>query len=146
MSPRALANAEAALKQLVAFLGVPAVSDRDRAGVIQAFEFTFEATWKLLKHLAEAEGVVADSPKRALVAAHGIVKDEALWLDMLCDRNLSSHVYDVDLAEMASTNRRASVRNSSPSPRRSRSYQPWIISRSAAAAGRNMCRVTAPGL
>jgi len=101
MSSRALANAEAALKQLVAFLAVPAVSDRDRAGVIQAFEFTFEATWKLLKHLAEAEGVVAESPKRALIAAHkmGIVKDEALWLDMLRDRNLSSHVYHVDLAE-----------------------------------------------
>jgi nucleotidyltransferase substrate binding protein (TIGR01987 family) len=101
MTSRALANAEAALKQLIAFLGVPAVSDRDRAGVIQAFEFTFEATWKLLKHLAEAEGLVAESPKRALVAAHkmGIVKDEALWLDMLRDRNLSSHVYHVDLAE-----------------------------------------------
>jgi nucleotidyltransferase substrate binding protein (TIGR01987 family) len=101
MSSRALANAEAALKQLVAFLGVPAVSDRDRAGVIQAFEFTFEATWKLMKHLADAEGIVAESPKRALIAAHkmGIVKDEALWMDMLRDRNLSSHVYHVDLAE-----------------------------------------------
>jgi nucleotidyltransferase substrate binding protein (TIGR01987 family) len=45
--------------------------------------------------------VAAESPKRALIAAHkmGIVKDEALWLDMLRDRNLSSHVYHVDLAE-----------------------------------------------
>jgi nucleotidyltransferase substrate binding protein (TIGR01987 family) len=101
MSAKSLANAEAALKQLVEFLAVPAVSDRDRAGVIQAFEFTFEATWKLLKHLAEAEGLAAESPKRALVAAFklGIVTDEARWLEMLRDRNLTSHVYHVDLAE-----------------------------------------------
>jgi nucleotidyltransferase substrate binding protein (TIGR01987 family) len=101
MSSKSLANAEAALKQLIQFLEVPAVSDRDRAGVIQAFEFTFEATWKLLKHLAEAEGLAAESPKRALLAAFkmGIVTDDTLWLEMLRDRNLSSHVYHVDLAE-----------------------------------------------
>jgi nucleotidyltransferase substrate binding protein (TIGR01987 family) len=69
--------------------------------VIQAFEVTFEATWKLLKHLPEADGLVAESPRRALVAAFkmGIVTDEALWLEMLRDRNLTSHVYHVDLAD-----------------------------------------------
>lgn len=101
MSSKSLANAEAALKQLVQFVQVPAVSDRDRAGVIQAFEFTFEAAWKLLKHLAEADGLLAESPRRALVAAFkmGIVTDEALWLEMLRDRNLTSHVYHLDLAD-----------------------------------------------
>jgi nucleotidyltransferase substrate binding protein (TIGR01987 family) len=70
-------------------------------GVIQAFEFTFEAVWKLLKRLAEAEGLTAESSKRALIAAYkmGVVKDETLWLDMLRDRNLTSHVYQADLAE-----------------------------------------------
>jgi nucleotidyltransferase substrate binding protein (TIGR01987 family) len=101
VSSKSLANAEAALSQLTAFLEAPAVSDRDRAGVIQAFEFTFEAIWKLLKHLAEGEGLTAESPKRALIAAYkmGVVKDETLWLEMLRDRNLTSHVYHVDLAE-----------------------------------------------
>lgn len=101
MSSKSLANAEAALSQLTAFVESPAVSERDRAGVIQAFEFTFEAVWKLLKRLAEAEGLTAASLKRALTAAYkmGVVKDEALWLDMLRDRNLTSHVYQADLAE-----------------------------------------------
>ena len=101
MNPRSLENAEAALRQLIAFLAVPVVSDRDRAGVIQAFEFTFEAMWKLLKHIAEAEGLAAESPKRALISAFkmGIVKDETLWLDMLRDRNLTSHVYHLDVAD-----------------------------------------------
>ena len=101
MNSQALANAEAALKQLVAFLDVPVVSDRDRAGVIQAFEFTFEAVWKLLKHLAESEGLAAESPKRALIAGYkiGVIEDENLWLNMLADRNLTSHIYHVDVAD-----------------------------------------------
>lgn len=98
--PSAVDNAHAALQQLQSFLATPAVDDRDRAGVIQAFEFTFETVWKLLKHVAEAEGLDAPSPKRALIAAHklGLIEDEMLWLDMLRDRNLTSHVYHSDLA------------------------------------------------
>lgn len=96
----ALENARAALGQLEAFLSTPVVDDRDRAGVIQAFEFTFEAVWKLFKHVAETEGLEAQSPKRALVAAHrlGLIADEPVWLDMLRDRNLTSHVYHLTVA------------------------------------------------
>ncbi len=98
---RVLDNAEAALAKLTAFVGEPATTDRDRAGVIQAFEFTFEVTWKLLKYVAEREGLEAESPKRALIAGHklGLVQDEGLWIEMLQDRNLTSHVYHSELAE-----------------------------------------------
>jgi hypothetical protein len=65
--PPALDNARAALQQLQSFLSTPVLDDRDRAGVIQAFEFTFETVWKLFKHIAEAEGLEAPSPKRALM-------------------------------------------------------------------------------
>ena len=101
MTTRALDNAEAALAKLVAFVREPAPSERYRAGVIQAFEFTFEATWKLLKLVAEREGLDAESPKRALIAGHklGLVQDEGLWLEMLQDRNLTSHVYHAELAD-----------------------------------------------
>ena len=98
---RSLDNAEAAQARLTAFVTEPAATDRDRAGVIQAFEFTFEATWKLLKHVAEREGLDAESPKRALIAGHklGLVRDEGLWLEMLTDRNLTSHVHHSQLAD-----------------------------------------------
>ncbi len=101
MTQRALENADAAVGQLVAFLAEPVTSDRDRAGVIQAFEFTFEATWKLLKHVAAGEGLDAESPRRAVTAGYklGLVKDESLWLEMLQDRNLTSHVYHHQIAE-----------------------------------------------
>jgi nucleotidyltransferase substrate binding protein (TIGR01987 family) len=98
---RALENAEAALGALESFLSEPVRSERDRAGVIQAFEFTFETVGKLLKHLAESEGLSADSPRRALMAGYklGVLEDGALWLDMLADRNATSHVYHHQVAE-----------------------------------------------
>ena len=101
MTTTALDNARAALAKLIAFLSEPATSDRDRAGVIQAFEFTFETTWKLLERVAEREGLEAESPKRAVTAAYklGIVHDENLWLAMLQDRNLTTHVYHSQLAD-----------------------------------------------
>lgn len=95
-----LENAQAALVQLQSFLGEPVLTDRDRAGVIQAFEFTFEATWKLFKYVAEGEGLEAASPRRAVTSAYqlGYVTNEDLWLQMLRDRNLTSHVYHLEVA------------------------------------------------
>ena len=101
MTTKALDNAQAALAKLTAFVSEPATTERDRAGVIQAFEFTFEATWKLLKYVAEHEGLEAESPKRAVTAAFklGLLQDENLWLSMLQDRNLTTHVYHSQLAD-----------------------------------------------
>ncbi len=100
MTHRSLDNAGRAIDQLKAYLAQPVVTDRDRAGVIQAFEFTFECVWRLLKHISEAQGLPAPSPKKALSSAFrlGLIQDEKLWLDMLRDRNLTSHVYNPTVA------------------------------------------------
>lgn len=68
MKHRPLDNAEAALAQLQAFLREPVVTDRDRAGVIQAFEFTFEACWKPFRSVAQDEGLETASPRRPPIA------------------------------------------------------------------------------
>ena len=101
MTAASLQNAEAALVALKSFLSQPVGSDRDRAGVIQAFEFSFEAVWKLLKAVAEREGLAAESPRRAIVAAYklGLIDDEAIWIAMLNDRNLTSHTYHQQVAQ-----------------------------------------------
>ena len=64
-------------------------------GTIQRFEFTFELCGKALKDALREEGIEAPSPKAALRAAFGIgwLDDEAAWLAMLDDRNLTSHAY-----------------------------------------------------
>lgn len=65
-------------------------------GVIKRFEFTFELFWKTLKiHLMDKDEIT-NSPREALKAAFrrgwlGI--DEQIFLDMLDDRNISTHIY-----------------------------------------------------
>lgn len=90
-------NLKQAFGQLESYLSEPAKTDRDRAGVIQAFEFTFEQFWKAFQKVAGAQGLEANSPRQALQAAFQIrlieSMEENVWLEMLKDRNLTSHVY-----------------------------------------------------
>ncbi|MFD3157332.1 nucleotidyltransferase substrate binding protein [Haloimpatiens sp. FM7330] len=67
-----------------------------RDGIIQRFEFTFELAWKTLKEVFEDEGLIGlNSPKSVLREAFQaeIIKNEKLWLNMLMDRNATSHMY-----------------------------------------------------
>ena len=70
-------------------------------GTIKRFEFTFEMAWKALKKFLLYNGIectpVRDCIKKAYQSGF-IVKEEA-WLNMLKDRNLSSHIYDESEAE-----------------------------------------------
>lgn len=69
---------------------------------IQRFEFCVELAWKSLQVvLARDHGVEVASPKPALQQAYRLhlIDDEAMWLDMLRDRNLSSHTYRESLAQ-----------------------------------------------
>lgn len=67
-----------------------------RDGVIQRFEFTFELFWKTLKILLNYEGVECKTPRNCIKTGfkNNLVVDDEIFLDMLKDRNLSSHVYD----------------------------------------------------
>lgn len=76
-------------------------SDLQRDGVIQRFEFTFELAWKSLQAYFDDEGTQGvNSPKGALREAYGggLIQDEALWLAMLRDRNMTAYLYDAELA------------------------------------------------
>ncbi len=93
------------LHELDDYLADPVVTNRDRAGVIQAFEFTFEQAWKAIQRRgAELGNPNIGSPKSALVFAlanQWIDRSaEGLWLQMLKDRNLTTHTYQEDLAKL----------------------------------------------
>lgn len=64
-------------------------------GVIQRFEFTFELFWKALKIILEDKGVAAKTPRDVLKEAFRLewLDNEGLFLNMLEDRNRSSHIY-----------------------------------------------------
>ncbi|GAB4436814.1 MAG: nucleotidyltransferase substrate binding protein [bacterium] len=74
-----------------------AKDDLDKDGVIQRFEFSAELLWKTLKILLEYNKVDAEGgPRQCIKLAfrHGYINDDEILLDMLDDRNKSSHIYD----------------------------------------------------
>ena len=83
----ALASGGAALNQL------------EREGTIHRFEYTFELSWKVMKDYLEAAGYAMPvlTPRAiietALVA--GMINDGSVWTDMLRQRNLLSHTYNL---------------------------------------------------
>ncbi len=99
-----LGNFKAALKQLEQFIALPVANNRDRAGIIHAFEFSFETAWKTVQKAVEKQGLNAGSPKLAFKAAFqvGWIKEneQESWTQMLEDRNLTTHTYKEDLASL----------------------------------------------
>jgi len=64
--------------------------------IVKRFEFTYEMSWKALKRYLDFLGIEAKSPRGVFKEAYaqGILKDERIWLDMVEQRNISSHIYD----------------------------------------------------
>ena len=68
---------------------------------IQRFEFCIALAWKSLRDiLRRNHGIETESPKPTLRESYrvALIDDEAIWLAMLHDRNLSSHTYREALA------------------------------------------------
>ena len=64
-------------------------------GTIHRFEIAAELLWKTLKRALEVEGLSPKTPRDSLKEAFrvGWLHDEATWLDMLDQRNTTSHTY-----------------------------------------------------
>ncbi len=78
-----------------------AVDDLDKDGVIQRFEFVVELLWKSLKAVLAYEGIECYAPRGCIKEAFkaGIIDEDDIFLDMLEDRNRSSHMYDETMSE-----------------------------------------------
>ncbi len=98
-----LFNFERAVKKLGQFMQTPAEDERAESGIIQAFEYSFELSWKALQKKSAREGVPVASPKKAFEYAlrAGIIQpsEEPGWIQMLEDRNLITHAYDEKIAK-----------------------------------------------
>lgn len=69
-------------------------------GTIQRFEFTFEQAWKLAKVVLKYQGIEANTPRSAIKEAYraNLIDDGDGWINMLEDRNKTSHIYDEEEA------------------------------------------------
>lgn len=74
------------------------LSELERGGLIQAFEFTQELAWKVLKDFIEYSGGgekiygSRDAVRQAF--NRGLISDGEIWMEMIRARNLSSHTYE----------------------------------------------------
>lgn len=79
------------------------LSQLEKEGIIQRFEYTFELAWKVLKDKMEFDGLELNqiSPKAVVRQAYAAkyIADAETWLKMIGDRNLMSHTYDVSKFE-----------------------------------------------
>ncbi len=74
-----------------------------RDSTIQRFKFTIELFWKFLKTYMEEMGVNEESikfPRDILVKSYenNLITDEKVWINMMFDRNKTSHIYDEEEA------------------------------------------------
>ena len=71
--------------------------------IIQRFEFTYELSHKMLKKYMEEQGInfEVSFPKTVIKEAYAnhLINNEQVWLNMLNDRNTTSHMYDKKIAD-----------------------------------------------
>ena len=90
-----------ALLQLESALQQKQFSVLEKDGVIKRLEFTFELAWKTLQDKLYDQGYLSTKgPKPVIKQAfnNGIITDGQAWIDMLTDRNNSTHLYDESAA------------------------------------------------
>ena len=98
-------NYKKALHQLgeaVALSKSRELSDLEKQGMIQAFEYTHELAWTTLKDFLEFKGQrdiygSKDASRKAFQL--NIVEDGECWMDMIQSRNKTSHTYNKETAE-----------------------------------------------
>ena len=100
-----LANFGKALTQLASAVELTEqreLSQLEKQGLIQAFEFTYELSWNLIKDYYEDQGETDIQGSRdafRLAFKRGLISDGEIWMSMIKSRMLASHTYDEKTAE-----------------------------------------------
>ena len=79
------------------------LSELEQLGLIQAFEFTHELSWLLIRDFLVDQGVAGISGSRDAVreaVARQLLPqgEESVWMAMIRSRNLTSHTYNPAVA------------------------------------------------
>jgi nucleotidyltransferase substrate binding protein (TIGR01987 family) len=82
------------------------LSELEQQGLIQAFEFTHELAWNILKDFLESRGATnlygsKDATRDAF--ARGLIGNGDEWMAMIQGRNRSSHTYNQKTADELSS-------------------------------------------
>ena len=89
------------LSRAVALSAERPLSELEQQGLIQGFEFTHELAWNMLKDFLEAQGIAGLIGSRDAIRTafkNGLLQEGETWMEMIKARNLSSHTYQLELA------------------------------------------------
>ena len=78
------------------------LSDLEKQGLIQAFEFTHELAWNVLKDYFAYQGNPDITGSRDAVREafqKGLIEDGEGWMEMIKSRNQTSHTYQQRIAD-----------------------------------------------
>lgn len=90
-------RATAQLDSAVELMRTRELSDLEKQGVIQAFEFTWELAWNLLKDYLTWQGESDITGARDAIRESfklGLIEEGQVWMSMLQDRNRTAHTYN----------------------------------------------------
>jgi len=90
------------LKTAVELTSERELTNLEKQGMIQCFEFTFELAWNVMKDYLEEQGITEIiGSKNAVRYAfnNNLIENGEVWMDMVNDRNLASHTYDEETAQ-----------------------------------------------
>ena len=91
-----------AYKKLSEFIETDNGTEKDRAAIIHAYEYTFELWWKFLqRYLEDCETISEHGPGATIRNAFqfGILEEGQPYMEMLRDRNSIAHTYKEDISK-----------------------------------------------
>lgn len=78
-----------------------ALSELEKQGLIQAFEFTHELAWNVMKDYFTFQGNASITGSRDATREsfkYGLIVDGEQWMEMIKSRNHTSHTYNLQVA------------------------------------------------
>jgi nucleotidyltransferase substrate binding protein (TIGR01987 family) len=95
-------NFQKALRQLEKFLAHQSLNEMEEQGLIQAFEYTYELSWNVIKDYLTYQGITEITGSRDAFRTafnRGLIENGAVWMSMIESRIKSSHTYNEDIAK-----------------------------------------------
>ncbi|MEZ0322941.1 MAG: nucleotidyltransferase substrate binding protein [Hydrogenothermaceae bacterium] len=98
-------NFEKALKQLsngISLYNERELTEIEKQGLIQTFEYSFELAWNLIRDYLIYQGIADIRGSRdsfKLGFKYSLIDNPDIWFEMIVSRDLTTHTYNEDLAE-----------------------------------------------
>lgn len=95
-------NYNKAISQLTKFIEKGELNELEEQGLIQAFEYSYELAWNVIKDFYENQGESGIQGSRdaiRLAFKRGLIENGEIWMKMITSRTLTSHTYNEEIAK-----------------------------------------------